>query len=183
MRWSGRRGQVPILGMRGDQRHGGQEVRGLSRARARRRVHHLDQKVAGALHIHRCRRPTAQKERKLDCSKHFIGVIWCIFIFNASNLVLGTSSVNQDGCVLGEGRRKIYGRRRGQNKHFTPSNRKKNDWFIVKLMEWYFSQRNHSFSANLHNGDLSMVFSRNNDLSVLWNWFSLISCFVIHIWN
>jgi hypothetical protein len=50
-------------------------------------------------------------------------------------------------------------------------------------MEWYFSQRNHSFSANLHNGDLSMVFSRNNDLSVLWNWFSLISCFVIHIWN
>jgi len=38
---------------------------------------------------------------------------------------------------------------------------------LQKLTEWYFSERNDSFSGILHNGDLSMVFFKNGDLLML----------------
>jgi len=42
---------------------------------------------------------------------------------------------------------------------------------LQKLMEWYFPEQNHSFSGILCNDDLLLVFSGNNDLSMLWNQF------------
>jgi len=38
---------------------------------------------------------------------------------------------------------------------------------LQKLTEWYFSERNDSFSGILHNGDLSVVFFKNGDLLML----------------
>ena len=59
-------GAVPVPGVRGDRRQGGQEVRGLRRARAARRVRRPDQEEAGAPRVRRRRRPAARMERKPD---------------------------------------------------------------------------------------------------------------------